>query len=98
MKIDPSIPWNQLLDQVPILNNIFSVAAVFGVVLLAWTFFSWLWSHRRSGGSSGFPWTGIIICGILIAPRVLAPLVLWLLGVIITFFVMAFEAAQNIFG
>lgn len=96
MKVDFNKPWNDLIGGLPILESIFNVLGIVGVVLVVFALCKWGWDRRR-GGSGGFPWMAIIIGAVCAAPKALIPVLLWVASVIASVVVGVAELAQNVF-
>lgn len=88
-RVDLRTPWNNVINGIAGTagQNLLTLLAAVGVLILVFALLSFFWQRRKGGGMSGMGslTMPIIIGGILAAPRVVIPILLWLIEVAVNF-------------
>lgn len=98
--IDLVSPWNSLIGTIESISGVdalLKIASLLGIFLIVASIIGYFWKRRKGGAGGmmqgfGNEITGSLIAGIiLISPKVLIPLILFILQTIINIFISVFN-------
>lgn len=96
-KVDLSGAWTGFWNTVTSSwTGLANMLTIIGLILVVFALVKWAWDRRRGGGmqGSGALWGSLIPGAILLAPKVIIPLLLWFIDAIANLVVDIIESVQ----